>query len=360
MPLHERIANIHVHTTASDGTMGHAELASLAAQCGVDCLLVADHNAQALDQQGWYGRTLLLVGEEVHAPNHPHHYLVFGVGEGMASHALAADGVGADPQRVIDAVRARGGIGFIAHPYERSGAYAREPVINWEAWEAEGYTGLEIWNYMSEFKSYLVDAPRSLLYAYWPRLVIRGAYPETLAKWDELMASRPVYALAGTDAHGVEYRMGPLRKRVFDYPHLLRALNTHLLLPELWSRDVSRDARLVVQALATGRAFMAYDALAPGWGFRFTAEGPDGLAQMGDQLLATGKLRMIARAPAKAHLRLIHNGFPVAEARGTTLEYVTRAPGAYRVEAYRPYLGRERAWLYSNPIFVRTTRRHVA
>ena len=49
------------------------------------------------------------------------------------------------------------------------------------------------------------------------------------------------------------------------------------------------------------------------------------------------------------------NGFCVAEvAQGSELRHVSRTPGAYRVQAYRRYLFKERTWILSNPIIMRS------
>jgi len=352
MRWHELVGNLHIHTTHSDGSADHATLAQVAAEIGLDFLVVTDHNVYLGQAQGWYGPVLLLVGEEVHDPAHSQcsHYLVFNAREEMAPFANA-------PQRLIDAVRGRGGVGFIAHPYEHSGRYIREPEINWVDWRVAGYDGLEIWNYMSEFKSYLVNPVVTLLAAYAPKMFISGPYPETLAKWDDLLGNDKVWAIGGTDAHGTTYRLGPLRRQVFSYQHLFAMLNTHILVTERWSGDVARDAQLVYKALASGKCFVAYDGLAPARGFRFFARHGDDCYTMGDEFLAERPVRFCINAPHQGRLRLVQNGSCVAQAIGTELTYVTRSPGVYRAECHRHYLLKSRGWIYSNPIFVRSTAR---
>jgi len=347
MALRERVGNLHIHTTLSDGHATCAEVAELAAQAGLDLVVTTDHNVCQPSEQGWHGHVLLLVGEELHDPDDPHHnhLLALGIDRDLA-------GGGADPQGWIDAVNACGGMAFLAHPVEHSSPRANEPEIDWLRWDVRGYTGLEVWNYMSEFKGHLANWPVTLLAVYAPSLVIRGPHPETLALWDRLLADGPVYGIAGSDAHGTTYALGPLRRRVLPYEHLFRAVNTHVLLEEEWSGDATRDASLVWGALRRGRAFMAYDGLAPARGFTFAAEDADGLHLMGDILPAGGEVVLQATTPHRACLRLIQNGFCVAEQEGTRLVYRTSAPGAYRVEAYRRHAFRQRAWILSNPIIV--------
>ncbi|NLG52235.1 MAG: CehA/McbA family metallohydrolase [Chloroflexi bacterium] len=351
MSLYERVGNIHIHTLFSDGTASPTDVAAIAERVGLDYILITDHIAYPREFQGWHGHTLVLIGEEVHAPASPHlnHFLAFNAGEDVARY-------GDQPQRLIDAVRARGGLGFIAHPYERSGAFVSEPEINWVAWDADGYTGLEIWNYMSEFKAHVTTLPRALLYAFFPQLAITGPFPETLAKWDQLQHTRRIVGIGGSDAHATIYHLGPLARRVFSYQHLFRSVNTHLLVSSPWTGDASQDAQLVYQALAAGRAFVAYGGLAPARGFSFTAECDGATYTMGDEFSIHSEAIFRARVPARAHLRLIHNGACVAEATGTELIHRSSAPGFYRIEALRHYAFRERGWVYSNPIYVISAR----
>jgi hypothetical protein len=42
--------------------------------------------------------------------------------------------------------------------------------------------------------------------------------------------------------------------------------------------------------------------------------------------------------------------------RQQIVAYATSEPGAYRVEAFVPYYGQRRGWIYSNPIFVKSTQ----
>lgn len=348
----ERVGNIHIHTTHSDGSGNFGTVADAANRVGLDFLICTDHNVYVPQHQGWYGKTLVLVNQELHHPDDPHsnHLLVLDVGEDLAP---LAD----NPQESIDAVRARGGLAFIAHPFEHSGAYAEEPEIDWRAWEASGYDGIELWNYMSEFKSYATEASIALLYAMWPKLAIRGPYRETLAKWDELLARGRVCAIGGSDAHATTYRLGPLAMQVFGYRHLFRAVNTHILATREWQADPEADARTVYEALAQGRAFVAYDGLAPARGFTCIAQHRGAVHTMGDEIQADGQVHFYVRTPRAGRIRLIANGFCVAESRGKALDYAGDSPGAYRVEVHRVYMGRERGWIYGNPIYVRTERR---
>jgi hypothetical protein len=346
----ERAGNLHVHTTYSDGSGTYVDVAEAAERASLDFVIVTDHNAYHPEEQGWYGNVLMLAGEEVNCEGaKENHLLVYDAGEDLGA-------LQCDTDELLGVVRHRDTLSFIAHPFEHSGAYTDEPEIDWTRWDLEGYTGLEVWNYMSEFKSYLTEPATALLYAVWPRLAIRGPYPETLARWDELAAQRRTPGIGGADAHAGEYHLGPLRRRIFGYRYLFGAVNTHLLVSDDWTGNVAHDAALLYEALRHGRGFIGYEHLGRTRGFRFTAArrrhaGP--AYTMGDEIPAGRTMRFHAQTPAPAHLRMILNGFCVAEATGTELIHESRTPGVYRVEAWRRYAWRERMWILSNPIYIR-------
>ncbi len=329
----------------------------IAAQAGLDVIICTDHNLWVPDKEGWYthpetGRNvLLLMGEEVHdAGRSPqaNHYLCLGVDREMREHA-------ARPQALINAVDQNGGVGFIAHPIERAAPLYDEPEIPWLDWEVSGFTGIELWNYMSEFKGYLSSKPVAVLAAFFPSLFITGPLPETLALWDRLLSNdhRRVVAIGGADAHANVYSLGPLKRAVFPYEFLFQAVNTHLLLDAPLSPDFVSARVQVLDALRVGHAFVAYDLAGSSRGFRFTATGQGESASMGDEIHLQGPITLHVASPLPADLRLLRDGQEVLRARGRKLTYQAKEPGVFRVEAYRRFRFKRRGWLFSNPIYVR-------
>lgn len=342
--------NVHMHTTLSDGTRDHEQVARIAGHAGLDFIVITDHNVYQPGLDGWRGNTLMLVGEEVHDPQRERqssHLLCLGIEDDVSGHA-------ARPQAVIDAVAAQDGFTFLAHPFERDVAdFLPEPNISWRDWDVAGYAGIELWNYMSEFKSVLKNRAHALLYAYLPALSVSGPYPETLEKWDELLQTRRVSALGGSDAHGTVYRLGPLERPVLPYEYLFRCVNTHLLSQEPLNGDLAHDRDLVYGALRAGHGFLGYERPAAIAGFTFWAQSGAAQATMGEELRLQGRVELRATLPARARLRLLRHGEVLAETTGRRLALVGHRPGAYRLEAYRRYAGRWRSWILSNPIYVR-------
>jgi hypothetical protein len=348
-PCYEYAGSIHLHTTASDGAMSHAEVASIASRAGLDFLIVTDHNVLTAGAERWYGNTLLLVGEEIHDTKREpeaNHYLALHIKEHVpGDHIL--------PQTVIDQVNSQGGFGFLAHPFEHSPPFTREPELLWVDWQVTGFAGLEIWNYMSEFKSHLEDRLRAFFYILFPQAAVKGPFPETLAKWDELLRHRPTVAIGGTDAHGNTYSVGPLRRAVLPYEHCFRALRTHILAPEHFDHDLKHDRTLVYDALRRGSCFVAYDSIGDATGFRFTARSGSSTANVGAEIPFAHDLTLEVTSPLKAELRLLKNGLLIATANGKELQHQADDIGVYRVEAYRRRLFQRRGWVFTNPIYVR-------
>ncbi|MFP3853919.1 MAG: CehA/McbA family metallohydrolase [Anaerolineales bacterium] len=351
---YEYVGNLHCHTTYSDGWGTHNEIAAAAMRAGLEFVVVTDHNVLVKGADGYRyrddKRILLLTGEEVHdQTRHPqkNHLLVYETGEELAHLA-------ADPQKLIDGVNRNDGCCFLAHPVDPSAPLFGEDDLSWVSWEVEGYTGLEIWNFMTEFKSTLTSWPRAIYYAYRPEHIATGPFPETLARWDQMLAAgRRVFAIGGSDAHAMPMRKGPLKRTIFPYEFLFQAVNTHVLTSDPLSGDPDLDRRRLFLSIKRGRCFVGYDLPASTKGFRFTAASDSGQAEMGGTIRPQFGVSLQIHTPVRCRIRLLRDGELVREweDRDQAVE-TTRRPGAYRVEAYLDFHGKERTWIISNPIFI--------
>ena len=353
--MHEIILNVHMHTTYSDGSGSHADIAAAAIRAGIDAVIVTDHNVHVSGPEDYYvdgdRRVLLLVGEEIHdqaRQPQKNHLLVFGANRELATQAW-------DLKRLLSAVKQAGGFAFIAHPLDPAAPAFKEDDISWEEWPIQGITGIEVWNGMSEFKALLKSKLHSLYYAYYPKRIAQAPFPEVLRRWDEMLAGgQRIAGIGGSDAHAFPASMGPLHKILFPYEFHFKTINNHVMLEQPLSGSLEIDRPRILNALAGGRSFIGYDL--PGWtrGFRFTAHGYDQIASMGDEISAQKGVTFQIHLPQTADTRLVRNGEVVQtwEKRETCM-YITSEPGAYRVEVYREYQRRKRGWIFSNPIYVK-------
>jgi hypothetical protein len=161
-------------------------------------------------------------------------------------------------------------------------------------------------------------------------------------------------AIGGSDAHALHLSLGPISRVIYPYEFHFRTVNTHLLLDEPLSGDANVDKKLIYEAMAEGHCFIGYDLPAPTRGFRFTAQGMDKTAIMGDELPAKNGVTLQAKLPSHAEIRLLKDGQVIQTLKNKmSCTHITTEPGVYRIEAYRKYLGKLRGWIYSNPIYVR-------
>ena len=146
----------------------------------------------------------MLIGEEVHDQDRDpqkNHLLVFGANQEVST---LAD----DPGALIRAVKDSGGLSFIAHPTDPAAPAFGEHDISWEDWSVSDFTGLELWNGLSELKTLVSTRLHGAFYAFFPSLVAHRPIAATIQRWDELLQHARVVAIGGSDAHALHLRYG--------------------------------------------------------------------------------------------------------------------------------------------------------
>ena len=344
--MQEYVGALHIHSVYSDGTGTVEEIINYAREVGLDYLILTDHNTvKALKEgcEGWYGDTLFLVGCEINDKENKNHYLAFGIEDAYSTRMNADEYV----KKVKDA----GGIGFLAHPFEKRTNMEEHPPYPWTDWDCKDFNGIEIWNHMSEWMENLTEENKYQAFVH-PLRTIEMPPKETLEKWDELNLTRPVVGIGGVDAHAHKHNiLGFFEVEIFPYKVLFKSIRTHILLNE---KFVSGDKKkyqnakaLVYDALASGYCFVANDYRADSKGFRFYAETGKGKYQMGSTIPFENEIILRVLLPVKsAEIRLIYNGELLEKVDDGKADFVINNKGVYRIEVY--YSGK--AWIYSNHI----------
>jgi hypothetical protein len=340
---------IHMHSVFSDGSGEVEDIARSAEEVGLDYILLTDHNTlRALKEgyEGWYNNTLLLVGCEINDKLNENHYLAFGINEAFSTRLSAKE--------YVKRVKEAGGIGFLAHPHEKRKHMVEHPPYPWTEWELTDFTGIEIWNHMSEWMENLTDQNKYQSFIH-PLKSVTAPPEETLLVWDKLNLTRKVVGIGGVDAHAHKYNvLGFVEVEVFPYKVLFKSIRTHLLVEEELPRkddekSLNKIKQIIYSALASGNSFVANDYLADSKGFRFYAEAGKKKYQMGDTVEYNDKIRLHVFVPSpNSEIMLIHNGKLVETAEGSGAEFLVKDPGVYRVEIKH----NKKAWIYSNHIRV--------
>ncbi|MHB9096307.1 MAG: CehA/McbA family metallohydrolase [Syntrophales bacterium] len=342
---------IHLHSAYSfDGRAPVSEIIAAANKCDLDFLLLTDHGtlrARADGWEGWHDGTLVIVGEEI-APRF-NHLLVFGLGKSIMS---AVDPQEIHPQAYINRTQAMGGISFIAHPDHEGTVLFHVKQYPWTDWSVTGYTGMGLWDFMTDWQNSLTGYVRAILSYLFPALFLCGPSPITLARWDGLTQECRVVGIGELDNHDSLVRIGGMDLAVFPFAKVFRMIRTHILTTGPLSGNNSADIATILEALRNGRAYVALDHYRSSSGFslRLTEEGRE--ATMGDQFILHRSADLRVSVPYTALIRIVRNGAVIHREIGNDISIPVREPGVYRIEAGLKVFGRHRPWIFSNPIYV--------
>ncbi len=337
-----------MHTTHSDGTGTVQDIVEAAHEAGLKWVIITDHDSLGgKPLEGWHGDVLVLVGHEV-TPSHSH-FLALNVDEVISRRKPT--------QQYVDEAYARGGFGILAHPDDHL-ADKSKAIHPWADWTIDGPSeregrsvGLEIWNFMSDWRAKRQTHSREQRYHH-PEQVLSGPTPTLLAWWDRLNSEgRRTFGIGGLDAHATrEHSLdGTTQIKVFPYEWMFGSITNYLLLDAPLSPDVSEARQQVYTALTGGRSYFVnrLDGTAPALPFWASRAGQTW--QMGDSpSLADGPLTLHLESGPEAEMRLIHNGKILLTTAEATYEQHIDQPGVYRLEGHR----NGRPWLFTNPLYV--------
>jgi len=333
---------VHVHTTDSDGTKTHEEVAAIAESVGLDFVLFADHMTLQSYHDGkenYYGSVLALIGYEHNDADDCNHYLIFNSDEVLPSSMTASE--------YVEAAAANGALGILAHPDEIRGRDARFRSYPWTDWSVERFDGIELWNQMSEWMENL-KFYNQIRMVVSPRRFLQGPTARVLKKWDELSVRRPIVGVASVDAHGFLYRAGLLRLTIFPYKVQFKSLRTHLLLNEPLSKEFAAAKKQVYEALKACRVFISNYRWGQADAFRFEIGDDREAVSIGGSACLRPGLKARVESPQSGRIQLIHNGREIASGVTRVFEQPISEPGLYRVEVHHGRKG----WIFSNHIRV--------
>lgn len=343
--MFEYTGAIHIHSVYSDGSGEIIEIVTAAQESGLDYLILTDHNTLRALKEGYescYDKTLLFVGCEINDKENKNHYLALGVNETYSTRISAKE--------YVKKIKDSGGIGFLAHPHEKRTHMKEHPAYPWTEWSSDDFTGIEIWNHMSEWMENLTEQNKYQSFLH-PLKSITQPPEETLKKWDELNLGRKVVGIGGVDAHAHKYNLlGFLEVEIFPYKVLFKSIRTHILTTEEITFEKAMFAKskeLIYSALKEGSCFVANDYHGDSKGFRFFAESEDKKFNMGSSIQLSKKIKLKVFIPVdNAIIKLIHNGKLIDELVGNSADYIIKESGIYRVEVFLE----DKAWIYSNHI----------
>jgi hypothetical protein len=338
---------IHIHTKYSDGSGSVKDIVKAASEVDLDFIMLTDHNTLAAKEEGnegWQKNVMVIVGYELNDEDDKNHYLVFGLDELPPKPFIA--------KNYVKFVNKNGGLGFIAHPNEKRKHLEKHPPYPWTDWEVEGFTGIELWNHMSEWMEGLTDSNKFNRLIH-PLKSIKSPSEDTLKLFDDLNNSGPVVGIGSVDAHAHKQDlMGFLNLEIFPYKVLFKSIRTHILLPDKLGKRTDKyfekQKKDILSSLKKGHCFVSNYYHGNAKGFRFFATGKKKRYIMGDTFeIKKGEIIMLeALSPFKGDIYLIKDGEKIFHVNGLEMTYDCKKPGNYRIEIFKE----KQAWIYSNHI----------
>ena len=355
--LHDLAGVIHLHSMHSDGTGTVAEIARAGQANGLDYVLLTDHDtlaAQEHGEEGWHGECSCSWARRC-----------LRIARTTTSRSGSSEPIhhrGLSPQQIVERVNEAGGFGFLAHPFSKGSERFRRGGrgMPWRDLECTGYTGLELWSFVTDSAERVNSIRELLRFIAVPGRFIDHPPARNLARWDEICRQRTLRRDRRRRRAQVGIRVrGRVPLRLMAYKRSFRFLRTHLLARRAVRRELEhdRDARL---RRAARRSRLHRGGLA-----RAGAAGSaSGRRAERRWRWATRRRRAAGRSTCarrgRAKLRLLQDGAEIAAAPAHTLEHEVEEPGVYRVEAYLHAHGRERTWILSNPIYCAERARRSA
>jgi hypothetical protein len=343
--MHASPGAIHIHSQHSDGSGSIPHIARAARQAGIEWVIITDHDTlDGRADHGYIDGVLTLVDQEI-TPFH-NHFLGLNL-DRVISNTLP-------PQQFIDATYDAGGFGIIAHPDEQT--YNEfKGLYRWDDWNINSptnmsgrSTGIELWNFMSDWGEQVTPSNKEFLYTF-PMRGLRGPTKATLEWWDALnIAGKRTFGIWGLNAHAY-LRPSPFgRLQVFSYEWSFKTLTNYLWLPEKLPGNLNTAMRMVYGALAQGRSYMVNRMEGDCPNLEFVAFRGAERWYAGDiASLREGPITIKVALGTDASVRLIHNGTEILRGRSTLLTTIN-ASGVYRIESTKT----KTPWLMTNPIYI--------
>ena len=345
----ERIGAVHIHTNASADASGtRPQVIAAARQANLSFLAITDHNvAMTAPQIADDAPDLPIIsGEELSTS--AGHFIALGLPLGWSRPAPS------DDKTLLAAAHAQGAFTILAHPFH--------PRTPWTDWATSDFDGLEIWNEDAVWRQ---NDPFDLLLSLliYPEndqlaMVRLARTPEqNFAKWDELLAQRPVVGMCGSDVHAKTKLSTRVYLRFPGYVPSLEVAREHVL---LGANAANASAAEILDGLRKGHSYCALDALYPSSGFAFRVSSNRVSGGPGDFLAWRGSGRLSVSVPpdtSQPLIKVILDGREIINREAWTVDESAPGPGRYRVEVFLRQPGltgwrRWTLWAFTNPVYV--------
>lgn len=334
---------LHIHTTYSDGSSDIESVIETAKKAGLDYIIITDHDtlkAREDGYEGYHNGVLVIVGYELSPPDR-NHFLVMGTDSVIENK---------NPEVFIDKVRDAGGVGIIAHPDHIGIPKIKLSKIIWSRWDLDGYTGVSVWDLMTDIQLKLKSVPTAIPGIFNPVLYITGPRKKSLTRWDKLNRIRRVVGVCELDNHGVIVGKKPFTYEIFPNRFAFKTLRNHIHLEKALTGDSSRDIDRVLNAISHGKLHIGFDYFYDTGGFDFYCKSGGKTIKMGSRNSFDENTTAYVDLPKRGHIKILRDGEEIFRLFSRSFRFTITDSGVYRVEVYKETPYGLRPWIYSNPI----------
>lgn len=311
-------------------------------KANVDFLIVTSHTPkknrteflEIFDGEGYYGKTLVIAGEEVDEGLKRNHILVLGGNKWIGNRK--------DFDSTLREIKDSKYVSLIPHPDGRMRLFLVPKEYKWKRGDIDCIDGIEVWSLIFDWIPWTHVLNLPVRYFGFP-LNLKKPSNYNLSLWDRWASRKKSVGFAGLDIHPVPFPFLDIKK-TFVYRNTFKTLRNHLLVRNALSGNVNEDKKTILDAVKKGHLFFANDFLQDSSGFYFGS--PDREFVMGDEIEPGRQIEI--KVPVKSVTRMLKNGIPVWEESIVTRKAVLENEGVYRIEV----LHKGKHWIFSNHVYV--------
>jgi PHP domain-containing protein len=330
---------IHNHTKYSyDARISLKKIFRAAKLNELDYITINDHNTYKAREDETYLKEkdlLVIIGAELNDQQRNNHYLVFGSDKILTGKSAA---------EYVEYYRKNGAIGFAAHPFEKRVSSQFRKYI-WTDTKVNGFDGLEIWNFLSEWVARINPKINGLFLALFPSFFVTKPNRENLDYWDDLnREGLRKSAIGSVDCHQENHRKFGFHFKFLTHKSIFKTIRTNVLIEE----KVNIGENDVLNALKLGNSYIVNYKMGVPYNFYAGIKGKKECAVFGEEIEFQEDLILFYRLPKMAGTTLYHNGKKIAKHYNDKGKFEIKEKGFYRLEITR--FGR--SWILTNNIYV--------
>ncbi len=330
---------IHNHTEYSfDAQVKLSKIIRAAKKNSLDYITINDHNTKAAQNDAAVKKEtnlIVIVGVEINDPGKNNHFLVFNsdeIIEGKEAHEYV--------QRYADS----DAICFAAHPFEKRASKKFRKYI-WTDKKNDGFDGIEVWNYLSEWIGKLNPKLNGLIFILFPSLFVKKPFKEAIEYWDTLNNDgKRRSAIGSVDAHSEKIEKFGLKFSFLTHKTMFSSIRTNVLIPE----NNSIEQNNILKALKNGNSYIINYKRGNPYDFYAGIASINESAIFGEELPFSKEMYFYFKLPKIARVKLFRNGKKIASKLDEKGRFKIKQAGNYRLEIFRYGY----AWIFTNNIYI--------